>query len=151
MGKHVILRMVLILCIACISFSSQAFGGKPAIGIVAVNHVVSAVFHRDCDYYTPTGRILFTVSKSEFPTISILDELYIVPSFSAKKIIIYMYGAASDQLSRFERPVPANISSLEYLHLVSQWNLYNKKPGMYLIMVMADDQLVTTYGLQITQ
>lgn len=119
--------------------------------VMVVNHVVSHSFSRDGDYYTPTGRILFTVNKNEFPTIETLDELYTTPRITKAdtKINIYLFNLNQGKVvSAFNcdiLPIPR-----KFEHITATWNLANKPAGNYMFSIFLNGKLVSSYGITIT-
>ena len=135
----------LLSILAIFIFIPTSYAAEQKAAILPINHVTASSFSKDGDYYNPNGRILFSVNKREYQTIQTLDELLVSSSNKAGKITIGLVGE-NGPVSMMSYSVSNND---RYLHYNTTWNISNKPSGNYMFIILADDEYVAKYMLEI--
>ena len=72
-----------------------------------------------------------------------------LPSATAKKLTIAIVGN-DGPVSAMSYALPENLTHKRYVHYTTNWNMSNKASGTYMFLMVADEELVASYALEIT-
>ena len=110
-------------------------GLKHSFNIYPINHVMSQGFIRDGDYYTPRGRILWKINKSEFPVFATLDEYIVIQPVSGTLTTVLLNGKQEYKASIHK----FSMNKLDsYVHLATRWDITKIPRGHYALVTTSN-------------